>query len=70
MTPAKPYNGPMETPPRESLAGALGWTFISEPDPDDDRRWRVAGWRVVFPDHVLEVNRAGIGMRDTVVHAA
>lgn len=68
--PARPYSGPMETPPRESLRGAIGWTFVSESDPDHAGRWRVAGWRIIFADHVLELDRAGMGVRDTAVHAA
>lgn len=64
------YVGPMPTPPADCLTGAIGWTFISETDPENAGRWRVKGWRIVFPNHVTEVEPAtGLAMRDTVLHA-
>lgn len=64
------YDGPMQTPPAECVEGAIGWTFISEPDPTDDRKWRVKGWRVIFSDHTTEVDaKTGLAMRATTMHA-
>lgn len=65
----KPYSGPFDPPPAESLEGAISWRFLKISVPDESR-WEPIGWEIIFPDHIIEVDmNTKLAMRDSTVFA-
>lgn len=50
-------HNPYDPPPATAPNGYVAWRYIKKPmEPGSDRRWEPAGWELIFPDHVLEVD--------------
>jgi hypothetical protein len=65
----KPYSGPFDPPPAESMEGAIGWRHIKITVPGENR-WTPIGWEIIFPDHIIEVDmNTGLATRDSAIHA-
>ena len=67
MPQPKPYNGPFDPPPAESLVGAIGWRHVSKHN--GDGTWSPDGWQVVYPDGILTLDKNGMGVVDSILHA-
>ena len=67
MPKAQPYPGPFATPPPEFLKGAIGWRHKSEHY--SPTRWRPAGFLIVFPDGIEEIDLDGNRIRSSALWA-
>jgi hypothetical protein len=65
----KPYEGPFDPPPAESMEGAIAWRFVKEHN-HDNTRWYPTGWEIIKSDGILTVDyNTKLAIRDSIIYA-
>jgi hypothetical protein len=65
----KPYDGPFDLPPAESMEGAIAWRFTKRYN-HDNSRWYPTGWEIVKADGILTVDyHTKLATRDSIIYA-
>jgi hypothetical protein len=66
----KPYEGPFDPPPAESMEGALAWRFTKYSVPGENR-WEPTGWEIIKADGILTVDLdSKLAVRDSIIYSA